>query len=100
MTKDAIFVDGVMLDEPYVFIDEAGYTYPIVPKSVFYKNETLVEMIGEYYEFVVPENELFVMGDHRNRSTDSRDIGTIRKDSVLGKVILRLHPFDAFGIVE
>lgn len=54
------------------------------------------------YPFVVPEGCYFVMGDNRNASTDSRreSIGAIEKEDILGKVVLRLYPFDDFGIVK
>ena len=46
------------------------------------------------------EGEVFVLGDNRYNSTDSRHVGTINVDSITGKVILRFYPFDKFGIVE
>lgn len=50
----------------------------------------------------VGEDEIFVMGDNRYHSTDSRhkDVGPINIDSILGKVVLRFYPFDKFGKVE
>jgi signal peptidase I len=75
-----VYVNGELLDEPYVYVD-------------FYTPQSDVDV-------VVPEGELFVMGDHRNLSTDSREIGTIDMDSVLGKVLLRFLPISEFGIVE
>ena len=50
----------------------------------------------------VGENEIFVMGDNRYHSADSRyeSVGTINIDTILGKVIIRFYPFDRFGVVE
>lgn len=51
---------------------------------------------------VVPEGQLFVMGDNRNDSKDSRhaDIGFVDTRRVLGKVIFRITPFNRFGTVD
>ena len=81
ITYNKIYVDGVDVTHDYEYISEPNYTY-------------------EPLEIIVPEGELFVMGDHRNNSTDSRDIGTISEDAVLGKVILRFYPFNKFGTVK
>lgn len=76
-----VSVDGEVLDEPYIneptARDEGGFEYPIV----------------------VPENSIFVMGDNRNHSTDSRSsfVGCISNDDVLGKAIFRIFPLNKFG---
>ena len=48
----------------------------------------------------MPEGEIFVMGDHRNVSKDSRDIGTLHEDAIIGKAIYRFYPFDKIGSIE
>ena len=77
-----VSVDGEVLDEPYVaaLIAENrkgiyGFTYPVR----------------------VPEGCAFVLGDNRNNSSDSRDIGFVEYRYILGRVILRFFPFDKFG---
>ncbi len=56
---------------------------------------------GSYYgPIVVPESTLFVMGDNRPRSSDSRAIGPIAEELVVGKAWLRVWPFSEFGLVK
>lgn len=51
---------------------------------------------GEIIDFEVPKGELFVMGDNRLVSVDSRSaaVGTVKLDRVLGKAFVRLYPFN------
>ena len=54
-----------------------------------------------YAEVYVEEGTVFVMGDNRNRSLDSRSsaIGLVDTRRILGKVVLRVTPFERFGPV-
>ena len=78
-----VYVDGAPLDEPY--IREEMYL-PANPM-----------MYNTHWE--VPQGSIFVMGDNRNYSTDSRHemVGTIDEDYILGKVVFALWPMDKFG---
>ncbi len=75
-----VYVDGVALDEPYV-------------NSTTNERENVTEPV------TVPEGCVFVMGDNRNRSTDSRSaaIGCVDTRYIIGKALLRLAPLSQFG---
>lgn len=51
---------------------------------------------GANVDLVVPQGQIFLMGDNRNHSTDSREIGPINKKNIIGKVVVRLFPFQSF----
>ncbi len=53
-------------------------------------------------QWIVPEGQLFVLGDHRMASTDSRDesVGLVDVDYVVGRAWLRFFPLDTLGIVQ
>lgn len=74
-----VYIEGELIDQDYAY-HGPRYSSP----------NTGVWTLGE--------NEIFVMGDNRYNSTDSRDysVGPINIDSVLGKVVLRFYPFDQF----
>jgi len=79
-----VYVDGELLQEDY-----------IVGKTVVSANGSMAES----YVVKVPEDHLFVMGDNREVSKDSRNpaVGTINKNYVLGKAILRVFPLESFA---
>ena len=86
-----VFVDGKLLDEPYVEemrkkYEAAGRPYMSVPT------------FPEGYICKVPEGHVFFMGDNRNGSSDGRVLGTVEEKYIIGKVLLRLIP--DFGVVE
>lgn len=81
--KGTVSVNGQELDEPYVN----------TPTNLSYDMT---------FPVTVPEGKLFVLGDNRNDSLDSRstDIGFINENKVLGKVVFRFYPFDKIEIIK
>ena len=73
-------------------------TDEITNKYVPYLFHSALDSDG-IYRITVPEGKLFVMGDNRNNSADSRDprVGFVDEQAVLGKVILRISPFTVFS---
>ena len=77
-----VFLNGAPLDEPYVVQKALG--------------ECDVE-----FPYQVPENNYFVMGDHREISVDSRSsvIGCIPKDQIVGKIFCKIWPLTEFSFI-
>jgi signal peptidase I len=61
---------------------------------------TWIDTWNQGNEVVVPPNSYFVMGDNRNRSTDSRLLGYQKKDQFLGKAWVRIWPLSQFRIFQ
>ncbi len=78
-----VYVDGVALDEPYTH-GKPSYTLPN----------------GVEFPYTVPEDEVWVMGDNRTNSSDSRRFGSIPVDSVTGHGVMVYWPFDQIRILE
>ncbi len=82
-----VYVNGVPIDEPYTFKNAAGINEPTVP-------------LNDQSTWVVPAGDLFVMGDHRKASADSRAFGPIPESSVVGRAFLRYWPISTIGILQ
>lgn len=85
-TTSTVYVDGVALDEPYI-------------------NETMVDRYGynmNVLDVTVPEGSIYVLGDNRNNSSDSRHeaLGTVDQRYVLGRVLCVMLPFQDLGPVD
>lgn len=75
-----VYINGTLLDEPYLTEKSLGDCNIELP-------------------YQVPESRVFVMGDHRSVSVDSRNtaVGCVAEEQIVGKLVFRVWPFDFFG---
>ncbi len=78
-----VSVNGVTLSEPYISTRSLG-------------------ICDIEFPYQVPDSRYFVLGDHRDTSIDSRthDVGCIPQERIIGKVVLRVWPFNRFGFLN
>jgi signal peptidase I len=74
----AVLIDGRVLDEPYLADDE---------------------VLADFAPVTVPDDHVFVMGDNRDDSRDSRVFGPIEDDSIVGRAFVRVWPLTNLGLL-
>lgn len=85
---DKLYVNEEWVKEPY--LNELKEKYNM-------EGQRFTESFGE---IIVPEGELFVMGDNRPRSRDSRRIGTIEMEQVVGRADFAFWPFASIRFID
>ena len=77
-----VYVNNVAIDEPY--LSDRAY------------GETNIE-----FPYQVPESRVFVMGDHRSVSIDSRNtaVGCVASEQIVGKIVFRVWPLELIGAI-
>ena len=79
-----VFINGRQLDEPYIYTEDDGSQQPTSASQD---------------RWSVPQGELFLMGDHRGDSADSRAFGSVAVGQVVGRAWLRYWPIEVFQIL-
>ena len=82
----------------HIYIAEDGYVYRNTERlEEDYLRDGSTNQVGNYTDITVPEGSIFVMGDNRFESKDSRYFGFIPLSKVNGYVICRIWPFSRLG---
>ncbi len=79
INKGSVYINGILLEEDYI----------AEPVAFWYS-----------HEYLVPEGHVFVLGDNRNHSDDSRRIGPIPYKNVLGRVVAVYWPLKNFEVLK
>jgi signal peptidase I len=82
-----VLINGIKVSEPYIFAEAPGE--PPQPTNVQ----------GDASRWVIAQGDLFLMGDHRQNSQDSRTFGEVPVSQVIGRAWLRYWPINVFGIL-
>ena len=80
-----VYINDAPLDEPYLYSEQVGGDPQLTTAPL------------EQSTWTVPTGELFLMGDHRSNSADSRTFGPVPVERVIGRAWLRYWPLDTFG---
>jgi signal peptidase I len=83
----SVYVNGTKIDEKYLYAASPGDS----------PQPTTVS--GDASRWVVADGDLFLMGDHRENSQDSRTFGEVPVSQVIGRAWLRYWPLNVFGIL-
>ena len=87
MSGGVLYIDGVVQSEPYT----TGETYPLSQTA---------GNVSISYPYTVPKGEVWVMGDNRENSSDSRYFGPIDSNTIFGKAVLIYWPLDRIGLLS
>lgn len=89
--------EKVMVKDEEVYVNDQIMTENyIAAKTNLWEGGCIAD--GE--EYIVPEGEIFVMGDNRPRSSDSREFCSVPIQSIVGQVFFRYFPWDTIGNIS
>jgi signal peptidase I len=82
-----VAINGTVINEPYIYEEPDGEPQQTEPT-------------GGQSRWTIPAGDIFVMGDHRQASADSRTFGPVPESSIIGRAWLRYWPLDTFGVLQ
>jgi signal peptidase I len=105
-TLGTVHVDGVLIEEDYIQLTNSMVIptgeYDLIAEHNFYMEPMPDGTTHRIFDATVPKDHLFVMGDNRNNSSDSRTkvIGFVDERRILGHVLCRLGGENGFAPVD
>ena len=87
--------DHIVIDEGKVYVNDQLIEEKYIQPGIITTNGG-----GNCIDIIVPENSVFVMGDNRSHSTDSRCFGCIPLEKIESKVWIRIWPLKLFGKID
>ncbi len=86
--------DTIRLEDGYLYVKEAGQNEEVRYEEPYINDEYRSGPLNTFRAYEVPEGKYFVMGDHRNNSNDSRSVGPIDRNMIVGHVRRVVYPFN------
>lgn len=85
--------EQVQISEGVIYIDN-------VPLEENYGLEVMADAKLASSPIILGEDEYFVLGDNRNHSSDSREIGAVKQESIVGRAVFRVFPLRKIGLLK
>lgn len=99
VNKESYIKRVIGVSGDHVYIDENSNVFVNDEKleETYIRSGCETKRTGNFYDVVVPEGYVFLMGDNRDHSDDSRRFGCIPLDKIEGRVVCRFWPLDSIG---
>ena len=91
--NDQLYINGKKINEPYL----QDYKNQIVDGGTLTEDFSVLDYTGKK---IIPKGSYFVMGDNRRNSKDSRHIGLVSEEEIVGKASVVFWPIENFGTVD
>ncbi len=101
LVKRVVGLPGERIDyiDNTLYIDGKAYNENFLDNDVSTSDFKMEDILG-CEDGVIPKNTYLVLGDNREDSMDSREIGVVKKDDIMGKTTFRIWPFAKLGFIK